>query len=392
MWWLVSSLCLITLAGGCTLDIDVRVEPPPENWDPSLNTHPSGPVFQNLLDEQVHDGLPGAVLYVRTPEGLWNGAAGKAKLETATPMVPTHRFPAASVTKMYTATAVLLLAENGRIDLDARISRYLPAGVGEDVPNGSTATVRQVMGHTSGIPDFSGSSAYDLDTLNAPMGSFPPDRLLGYLEGQSPIFSPGGGYFYSNANYLLLALMVDHVTGGSHADVISERILGPIGLRSTYYKNEPNYPQPPGLVNTYRDLLGNGRLMNVSDLTIHGLAMSSGYAGLIATSADFATFVDALFDERVLSPASEAAMRERTRCDCYGLGLSFKQTPYGMSMGHTGGDFGVLTQVRRFPELDATLVLLVNGGDSGVTDRLFQRLWDHVMQAALGALQPVGGP
>lgn len=381
--WLAPALAAVVCVAGCTLDIYAPLEPPPETWDPTLNTHPNGPVFQELLNRHVREGLPGVVLLVRTPQGQWNGAAGYAKIETAEPMLPTHRHFAASVTKMYTAAAVLLLAEDGIIELDAKISQYLPAAVYGDIPNGADATVRQLLGHTSGIPGFDVLD-YDLDTLNDPMGSYPPERMLSYVKGQSPIFAPGTGYFYSNVNYLLLALIMDHVTGAGHANVISERILRPLGLSATYYRNEPGYPKPPGLVNSYHDLAGDGRLMNVSDLTTHYAGMFMGYSGVIASSADFAEFIEALLEGRLIGQASLAEMQERTECSCYGLGLSFIQTPYGLGVGHDGGDFGILSEVRRFPDADATLVLLVNGGNSGVTERLFNRLWDKAMQTALG--------
>lgn len=381
-------LMTTVLVTSCTLEITAPVEKPPETWDPALNTNPDGSAFQGLLNRYVREGLPGVVLFVRTPEGQWNGAAGYAKIETAHRMSPTHRHFAASVTKMYMAAAVMLLAEDGRIDLNAKISRYLPAAIYEPIPNGTGATVRQLLGHTSGIPDF-GVFAYDLDTLNDPMGSFPPDRLLSYIHGESAIFAPGTGYFYSNVNYLLLALIVDHVTGASHANVISERILQPLGLSATYYKNEPGYPVPPGLANSYQDLAGDGRLVNVSDMTTHYNEMFIGHTGLIASSADFAEFIEALIDARLVDQASLDEMLERTECDCYGLGLHFRETSYGSGIGHGGGDFGIRSEVRHFADLDATLVLLVNGGDSGVTGRLFDRLWDEAMRVALSDLPTV---
>jgi D-alanyl-D-alanine carboxypeptidase len=287
---------------------------------------------------------------------------------------------------MYTAAAVLLLAEDGLMEMDAPISTYLPESVYGPVPNGERATVRQLLSHTSGIPDFSGDLAYDLDFLNDPFGSYSTDRLLSYLHGQSPVFAPGAGYFYSNANYLLLALIMDHVTGGSHAEVIRRRILEPLHLEATYYKSQPGYPRPPGLVNSYQDVAGDGRLMNVSDLAVYSLQIFSGNAGLIATSADFATFIEALLDGSIVGPASLSAMRSWGERSRYGLGLNFIETPYGLGIGHSGGDSGALAQVRRFPERGATLVLLANGGDSGVTDRLFRRLWEEVTDAALSGL------
>jgi hypothetical protein len=136
-------------------------------------------------------------------------------------------------------------------------------------------------------------------------------------------------------------------------------------------------------VNSYQDLAGDGRLMNVSDMTVHYTDMFMGNTGLIATSADFAAFIEALFYERVISETSLAKMQERTKCSCYGLGLSFIETSYGPGIGHGGGDFGICSEVRYFPDVDATLVLLVNGGDDGITGKLFEYLWDEAMQAAL---------
>ena len=382
----IGSASVFLWVTACTLDITAPMEPPPDSWDPALNTHADGPAFQALLDRYVREGLPGVVLLVRTPEGLWNGAAGYARIETGDDMTPTHRHHAASITKTYTATAALILAEEGVLDLDAKISAYLPESVYRPIPNGSEATVRQLMGHTSGIPDFSGDLAYDLDFLNDPRGSYSTERLLSYLHGQSRIFAPGAGYFYSNANYVLLALVLDRVTREGHAGVITHRILEPLGLAGTCYKNEPGYPTPAGLVNSYQDLAGDGRLMNVSDLATHALGIFSGNAGLIATSADFAAFLDALLGGGIIGPESLAQMQERTESPRYGLGLHFLETAYGPAIGHSGGDMGVLSQLRNFPDRDATLVLLSNGGDGGVPARVFDDLWNEAMELALGGL------
>ncbi len=378
-------LSFVIGAAACTLDLVAPVVPPPDTWDPALNTHPDSVVFQALLDRYVREGLPGVVLLVRTPQGEWNGAAGYAGIETGDRMLPTHRFHGASVTKMYMASAVMLLAEDGLIDLDATVSQYLPEALYRRIPNGTRATVRQLLGHRSGIPDFNGDFRYDVDFLNDPLGSYASDRLLSYLERQSALWAPGTGYFYSNANYYILALIVDQVAG-DHAVVISARVLEPLALVATYYRHEPAYPSPPGLVNAYQDLAGDGRLMNVTDLATHDAEVFMGNAGLIATSADFADFLDGLLGGDLLEPESLSQMKAWVEPSRYGLGLNYLDTRYGPALGHSGGDVGALAQVRRFPHVDATLVLLTNGGDSGVTDRLFALLWDEAMHAALDGL------
>jgi hypothetical protein len=139
-------------------------------------------------------------------------------------------------------------------------------------------------------------------------------------------------------------------------------------------------------VNSYEDLAGDGRLLNVSDLVIHFSAEVAGNAGLLATSADFATFIEALFDARLVGPSRLAEMLKHTHCDCYGLGLHFFETPFGMAIGHSGGDLGVQSWVRRFPDLEATLVLLANAGDGGAMGNLFTSLREEIMEAALDDL------
>ena len=375
-------LPLVLLAAACTLDVTAPCDPPPESWDPALNTHPNGAAFQELLDRYVERGLPGVVLLVRTPEGLWNGASGYARVETGDVMTPTHRFHGASVTKMYTATAVMLLVEDGLVELDAPIREYLPEDVWRPIPNGGEATVRQLLSHRSGIPDFSGNLRYDLDSLNDPFGELSTEKLLGYLHGQSSWIAPGEGYFYSNANYVLLAMIVDAVATSGHAGIISQRILQLLGLTATYYKNEEGFPTPPGLVNSYQDLAGDGRLMNVSDLTIQGAKVLFGNAGLIATSGDYATFIEALMKGEIVSPETLATMSEKpTETSTYGLGLSLVLTDFGVAVGHSGAELGAMSGVRYYPDRDATLVLLSNGGDGGLPERLFNELWSEAKEA-----------
>jgi D-alanyl-D-alanine carboxypeptidase len=380
-----AALSLALCLTACTLDVVAPVEPPPEQWDPAWNTHPDSAAFQALLDGYARNGLPGAVLMVRTPRGSWNGAAGFARIETGVRMRPMHRHYAGSLTKMFTATATLLLAEEGRIDLDAPIRELLPGRIYGRVPNGREVTVRQLLGHTSGIPDFDGSLDYDLDSLNDPFGDYPPDRLLGYIEGQAAFSRPGEHYWYSNANYVLLALVLEEVTGLSHAVVLRDRVLRSLGLDATYYGPDPATTAIPGLVNSYEDVVGDGRVMNMSDLAQHAARIAYGQSGLVATSADLVVFLEALLGGRVLGPEMLAEMQARTRCDCYGLGLGFLDTRWGLAVGHGGSDVGSRAEARRFPDLDATLVLLVNGA-GGALDDLFDRLWEAAMEVALAGL------
>jgi len=376
---LLLMICLAAMHFACKMDINQPVEAPKGSWDESLNTHPKGAAFQKLLDDYVKRGLPGVVMFVKSPQGIWNGAAGYAKIETKEPMTPMHVLHSESIAKTNTATAVMMLVDDGKINLDATINMYLPRRITGRIGNGNTAKVRHLLEHTSGIRDWQNDGLQsDIDAFNDPYGDYTPERMLEYIYDKPAHFAPGSQYRYSNSNYLLLALIMDHVLGYSHARFVSERIIKPLGLEHTYYKNEVGYPNPPGLVNSYTDLYRNGKLMNVSDAHSHLNSLFMGQGGYIATAQDYALFIEALFNGELVSESSLYEMTPRE--DHYGFGLVSYITPYGRGIGHLGGDFGGRSYRYYFPESKTTIVFAANGGD-GHIERLFSQMMDDVVNA-----------
>jgi D-alanyl-D-alanine carboxypeptidase len=375
----LSILCLVSclFSVACTLNCRSPVSGPDASGDSTKNTHPDSTLFQGLLEQYAGEGIPGVVLFVQTPQGIWNGAAGFAEIETSTRMQPVNLFDAASVTKIYTAAATMLLVEDRVLELNANISRYLPDTVYGRLPNGTSATVRQLLDHSSGIPDFSGTPRYMTDLYADPMGEYPLEKLLGYVYEQSPVGPAGTVYSYSNTNYFLLAMIMDNAAG-DHAKIISERILKPLGLKATYYKNEAGWPSPPGMVNSYEDLEGDGNLMNVTAVGVHLADFFMGNAGLIASSADFAGFLQNLLGGTIVGRESLAMMRDS------GCGLDVNYTGYGKEIGRSGDDLGAQIQIEYFPDGKSTIVLLMNAGNNGNPGDVFRRLWDEVLNAVLG--------
>ncbi len=370
---LTISLALLHFA--CKMNINEPVEAPKGSWDARLNTHLKGAAFQKLLDDYVKRGLPGAVMFVKSPQGIWNGAAGYAKIETKEPMTPMHLFHSESIAKTNTATAVMMLVDEGKIDLDATITTHLPRRITDRIGNGNTARVRHLLEHTSGIRDWQNDELqFDIDALNDPYGDYTPERMLEYIYDKPAHFAPGSQYRYSNSNYLLLALIMDHVLGYSHARFVSERIIKHLGLEHTYYKNEVGYPNPPGLVNSYTDLYGNGKLMNVSDAHKHLNSLYVGEGGYLATAQDYALFIEALFNGKLVSSASLAAMMPDADYNGFGLNL------HGQGIGHGGGDFGGQSYRYYFPASKTTIVFAANGGN-GHIERLFLQMMEDVMNA-----------
>ncbi|MFQ5641878.1 MAG: serine hydrolase domain-containing protein [bacterium] len=371
------AICIAFIQLACKMDINQPVEAPKSSWDASLNTHPRGDAFQKVLDDYVKRGLPGVVLFVKSPQGMWNGAAGYAKIETKEPMTPVNLHYSDSMAKTYTATAIMMLVEEGKIELDEKINQYLPRNICDNIGNGNEATVRQLLNHTSGIKDHWEDITFLLDVFNDPFRPIPPEKLLEYIYGESPYFPAGQGTEYSNTNFLLLAMIMDRVLGESHAKFISERIIRRLGLENTYYKNEPAYPKPPGLVNSYAYFLGNEKLENWSEgqnAVTAGILV--GHAGFIASSYDYARFLEALFNEELVGQALLNDMTEGFENGwAYGLGLEFCETGCGKAMGHTGDSLASQSKMLYYPKTNTYIVLLTNVGFFGKMEDLFDELF-----------------
>jgi D-alanyl-D-alanine carboxypeptidase len=277
----------------------------------------------------------------------------------------------------------MMLVEEGKIVLDAKINTYLPRSICDNIGNGNEATVRHLLNHTSGIKDFVDDLKYNSDIFNGPLGSYTPQKFLGYIYGQAPNFSTGSRSEYSNTNYLLLAMLMDFVLGESHANLISERIINYLGLENTYYKNEPGLPKPRGLVNGYADVFGNGQLINVADIQNHLANATIGEGGFIASAYDYGIFLEALLTGNLVSESSLKEMTTWVGSDYYGFGLDVSElTPYGAPIGKGGGDVGTLAQRRYFPDSKTTIVILTNVGDLGKPRQLFHELyWDKALKA-----------
>jgi D-alanyl-D-alanine carboxypeptidase len=273
------------------------------------------------------------------------------------------------------------LVEEGRINLDATMNTYLPAAICNRIANNERITVRQMLNHTSGIRSYVSQDKFLLDLFNNRAKGFTPQKFLEYIYDRPALFEPGLGYRYSDTNYLLLALMIDHVTGASHANFFTERIFKPLALTDTYYKNEPGYPTPHGYPNTYYDRFANGKLENITDIQTRLVGTSIGDDGILASAYDYAQFVEAIIKGKLVSPASLAAMttwvtkKNEPNKPRYGLGLYPQETPYGIAIGHDGDGAGAGSDMFYFPDSDVTIVMGTNVGTlyETPTEKLYNR-------------------
>lgn len=325
------TMILPLLAAGSLLrpaPLSPQKTPPPADSprqmsrDRSVAGHQPQALYQGIVDAYVRKGLPGMVLLVKTPaEGTWTGTGGFARLEDRSPMRADTVFHALGLTRLFLATAVMMLRDEGRIDLDASIDRYLPAGVASRVANSRSATVRHLLAFVSGIPEHS----VEVPPWNDPRLDLDWYDKLSEVFDEPSLFDPGSEFHFCNTDGKLLAMIVDGVTG-SHVDFFRARIVDPLGLERTYYKSEPGLPHLPSMADAYFDRYGDGAVENIGpDMRLQVFRKGYGDAGLFSTVGDIARFLEALFGGELVTAGSLRLMTAVAFPGCHpNVGLGFK--------------------------------------------------------------------
>jgi len=183
--------------------------------------------FDQLLKEKYPDTGPGAtVLIAKRGEVLYRKAFGQANLELQIPMKPENVFELGSITKQFTAVSILMLAEQGKLKTSDNIAKYLP-----DYPNGNQITIHHLLNHTSGIRSY--TEIPDLQTFAK--NDKTPIELINFFKDQEVDFQPGEQWHYNNSGYIVLGHIIEHISGMSYADFISQHIFDRLGMKNSYY-------------------------------------------------------------------------------------------------------------------------------------------------------------
>ncbi|WP_158857383.1 serine hydrolase domain-containing protein [Lunatibacter salilacus] len=327
--------------------------------------HPKATIYQSILNEYAAKGLPGISILIRDDAGPWWGSSGKADILENLDMNTCTVSKAASITKTFVAVLTMMLAEEGAFNLDDPLEKWLPQQVINEVTNARGCTVRQLMNHTTGIPDLIDNDNFYLGVLNNPARKWEPEELIPYVYGESPIFAPGQGVSYSNTNFLLLAMVINKATGKNHASLLRDRVIRPLNLENTSYYWHDNLPS---VAQGYFDLYNNGTILNVTN---YNTGSGNGYGGLYSNIFDLQTFIEALVKERtLLSEASLAQMLTFTeeeaganRANGLGIFKDFLERPADQfAYGHRGRDLGYTADMFWFPNQDYTMTYLINYG------------------------------
>ena len=339
----------------------------PADHDVRINSRYSrAAAVQAIMKQYTDEGLPGAVIAVYSEqEGWWAHAEGYARSEDKTPMEINHLQYLQSVSKSYMAAAILKLHEQDKIDLDAPLTEYLPAAYGQYIKNAEKITIRMLLNHTSGVPEYVSDPEYVSLVIQHPLTAHRIEDCLKFLTDEDPQFVPGSQYKYTNTNYLLLAMIADAITG-DHAVFISENILNPLGLAHTFYRDDPDYLHYENLVDSYWDVLNIGTPANISQMQQANVASLKGDDGIVCTPTDAVLFLKGLMEGRLLKKSSLEIMQtwvnNKSGNPVYGMGLSYFAQGGIVGYGHGGGGIGAGCLLLYVPSKKIYLFIATNVG------------------------------
>ncbi|MGW4853840.1 serine hydrolase domain-containing protein [Streptomyces sp. NPDC004288] len=313
--------------------------------------------LQSALDDVHHAGVPGVFAEVRDGERTWHGASGVADVTTGRPVRADMRHRVGSVTKSFTAAAVLQQVERGRVGLDAPIGDHLPGLVPGE--RGRTITVRMLLNNTSGIPDYlpyafpflrGFPSLPDVSTESLDdnrFRSFRPAELIAMGLAAPPTGEPGGSTgVYSNTNWLLLGELLAEVTGMPAEECVTRNVIERAGLRHTGFPTGPHVEGPHSLL--YESFYG--LIEPPRDYSVYDMSWVGTGAALVSTMADLNRFYALLLGGGIVGPSSLVEMRRTVPVRAldgsmirYGLGLHRVDTDHGTFWGHDGTVWGAGT-------------------------------------------------
>jgi D-alanyl-D-alanine carboxypeptidase len=313
---------------------------------------------------------PGATLAITMPDGRVTAVAtGFSDTTRKVPLRTSDRLLQGSVGKTYVAAVAMQLVGEGKLDLAAPISRYLGHEPWFDrLPNARQITVRQLMTHTSGLVRYEFQPAAAAALRANPFKVWTPvDRLTLVFDTQAP-FAAGQGWEYSDTNYIVLGMIIERLTGRAYDDELRHRLLVPLRLTNTVAADRP---EVPGLANGYagpkNDLGGYDASVVNGRLAINPQFEWTG-GGVASTTADLARWGKLLYEGKAYPPTLLAQALDGVPARLggnakYGLGVIIRETPMGISYGHSGFFPGYATEMLYLPSSRMAAAVQVNVTD-----------------------------
>jgi len=307
--------------------------------------------IDSLANDYVAGGsASAAVAVVRGSDTIVMRSYGYADIDKKRPAGPNTVYEIGSITKQFTSSAIMRLVEQGRINLDDDMSKYLP-----DFPlQGHRVTIRRLLNHTSGIHSYTSNPAWQKTWAQ----DLSPDSIVGFVKRDTFDFAPGAQYRYNNTGYVLLGMIIEKVTGQPYAKYLNEQFIKPLGLRQTGYC--PNHPPDTTYALGYSAT--GGRIVPAQYLSLtHPFSAGS----ICSTVRDYLVWQRALHGGRVVNAASYRAMTtpdtlNNGRRMTYGFGLEMSPMGSHRMISHSGGINGFTTDQLWFPDDSLSVIVFTN--------------------------------
>jgi len=307
-------------------------------------------IGRRSIDEHGAPSVEIAVL--RDGEVVYQQGFGLRNIEDAVPPDARTRYPIGSNTKQFTATAILMLQDEGKLNVDDRLSKYLP-----EIPHAHQVTLRNLLMHTGGYAEFTEIGTFD------ELGARPatPAQVVGTVVSRPLGFTPGTKRQYSNTGYLLLQMVIERLSHLTYADFLQRRIFTPVGMTSTFVRDSND--TKPDVATEYESFaLGPWEHALHLEYTWFG-----GAGAIISNASDLAKWNAALAGGKLLSSRSLTEMTTPVKIDAnfpdYGFGIMNTKLPNGHRMiSHGGNTTGAATQDARFPDDHLSIIVLSNSG------------------------------
>jgi CubicO group peptidase (beta-lactamase class C family) len=297
--------------------------------------------------------LTGAVLVARKDKILFEQAFGKASYELQVPNSLKTRFHIASISKVFTAAAILQLQEQGRLRVSDSVARYLP-----DFPQGDRITLHNLLTHTSGIPDINGLADYDTFARS----HHTLEQIVAKFAGLPLEFQPGSKAEYSNSNYNLLAMIIEKVSGESYGDYLAKHILAPCGLQDTGYDGNSSQ-----IITLAASGYEPFELTGYQKAPYLDWSNKTGSGSLYSTVGDLFRFDRALNSGKILKASTRKQYYVDGDENTYGWYL-FRTRGGHRAMSAKGRGPGFAAELDDFPDDDVTIVVLSNSYSSAIQD------------------------
>jgi len=317
--------------------------------------------------------FPGLTLGIALPDGNTLAfASGMADSSKHIPMTTDSYLMQGSVGKTYVSAIAMQLVKEGKFSLEDKVSKYLGHySWFNRLPNAPDITIKMLMSHTSGIMRYEFKPAFTKDLTHNPDKVWKPEELLAYVFDEKPAFKAGEGWEYSDTNYIVLAMIMERVTGIKYYDLLRKRILRPYHLTQTRPSNQRKLD---GLVQGYagkdNDFGGRSEVIGEDGRFIINPQFEWTGGGIYSTSQDLGKWAKLLYEGKAFDPMMLPVMETGTPAKMlgpntsYGLGVIIRQSvKYGTFYGHSGFFPGYMTEMCYFPQYKMAFAVQTNTSD-----------------------------